>query len=87
MDDRWRLNAFCRVLGPGRSGAVKQSDVLGYLESIGPGTNRRSPGQSLPSSGNQACQFSTIDPQRLRHIGKAMAQVQREQEQAQRVKE
>jgi len=42
MDDRWRLNAFCRVLGSGRSGAVKRSDVLGYLESIGPGTNRRS---------------------------------------------
>ena len=42
MDDRWRLNAFCRVLGPGRSGAVKRSDVLGYLEGIGPGTNRRS---------------------------------------------
>jgi len=42
MDDRWRLNAFCRVLGPGRTGAVKRSDVLGYLESIGPGTNRRS---------------------------------------------
>jgi hypothetical protein len=42
MDDRWRLNAFCRVLGPGRIGAVKRSDVLGYLESIGPGTNRRS---------------------------------------------
>ena len=42
MDDRWRLNAFCRVLGPARIGAVKRSDVLGYLESIGPGTNRRS---------------------------------------------
>jgi hypothetical protein len=42
MDDRWRLNAFCRALGPARGGAVKRSDIIGYLEGIGPGTNRRS---------------------------------------------
>ena len=41
-DDRWRLNAFSRGMGQARAGAVKRSDILGYLEAIPPGTNRRS---------------------------------------------
>lgn len=41
-DDRWRLNAFCRALGHARAEAVKRSDMMGYLEGIAPGTNRRS---------------------------------------------
>src|ERR1700757_2349417 len=41
-DDRWRLNAFSRAMGQARSRAVKRSDILGYLEPISPGTNRRS---------------------------------------------
>ena len=36
-DDRWRLNAFSRVLGQTRAAAVKRSDILGYLEGIPPG--------------------------------------------------
>ena len=41
-DDRWRLNAFSRGMGQSRAAAVKRSDILGYLEAIPPGTNRRS---------------------------------------------
>jgi hypothetical protein len=41
-DDRWRLNAFSREVGQARAAAVKRSDILGYLEAIPPGTNRRS---------------------------------------------
>ena len=41
-DDRWRLNAFSRALGQARAASVKRSDILGYLEGIPPGTNRRS---------------------------------------------
>jgi hypothetical protein len=41
-DDRWRLNAFSRGIGQSRAVAVKRSDILGYLEAIPPGTNRRS---------------------------------------------
>jgi hypothetical protein len=41
-DDRWRLNAFAREVGENRAVATKRSDILGYLESIPPGTNRRS---------------------------------------------
>ena len=41
-DDRWRLNAFSRALGQARAAAMKRSDILGYLEGIPPGTNRRS---------------------------------------------
>ena len=41
-DDRWRLNAFSRAVGQARAAAVKRSDILGYLEGIPPGTNRRS---------------------------------------------
>jgi hypothetical protein len=41
-DDRWRLNAFSRAMGQARARAVKRSDILGYLEPISPGTNRRS---------------------------------------------
>jgi hypothetical protein len=41
-DDRWRLNAFARAKGEARAAAVKRSDILGYLEGIPPGTNRRS---------------------------------------------
>ena len=41
-DDRWRLNAFSRGMGQSRAAAVKRSDILGYLEAMPPGTNRRS---------------------------------------------
>ena len=41
-DDRWRLNAFSHAMGQSRGAAVKRSDILGYLEAIPPGTNRRS---------------------------------------------
>jgi hypothetical protein len=41
-DDRWRLNAFSKEVGQARAAAVKRSDILGYLEAIPPGTNRRS---------------------------------------------
>ena len=41
-DDRWRLKAFSRGMGQARAAAVKRSDILGYLEAIPPGTNRRS---------------------------------------------
>ncbi|MBV8225615.1 MAG: hypothetical protein JO232_10545, partial [Verrucomicrobia bacterium] len=41
-DDRWRLNGFSRRMGQSRAAAVKRSDILGYLEAIPPGTNRRS---------------------------------------------
>jgi hypothetical protein len=41
-DDRWRLNAFSRGMGQAKAAAVKRSDILGYLEAIPPGTNRRS---------------------------------------------
>ena len=41
-DDRWRLNAFSGGMGEARAAAVKRSDILGYLEAIPPGTNRRS---------------------------------------------
>jgi hypothetical protein len=41
-DDRWRLNAFSREAGQARAAAMKRSDILGYLEAIPPGTNRRS---------------------------------------------
>src|SRR5438132_1536674 len=41
-DDRWRLNALSRLVGQARAAAVKRSDILGYLEAIPPGTNRRS---------------------------------------------
>jgi hypothetical protein len=41
-DDRWRLNAFSRGMGQAKASAVKRSDILGYLETIPPGTNRRS---------------------------------------------
>jgi hypothetical protein len=41
-DDRWRLNAFSRGMGQARAAVVKRSDILGYLEAIPPGTNRRS---------------------------------------------
>jgi hypothetical protein len=42
LDDRWRLNAMTRALGHLRAGAVKRADILGYMEGIPPGTNRRS---------------------------------------------
>lgn len=41
-DGRWRLIAFSRGMGQARAAAVKSSDILGYLEAIPPGTNRRS---------------------------------------------
>jgi hypothetical protein len=41
-DDRWRLNALSSLVGQARAAAVKRSDILGYLEAIPPGTNRRS---------------------------------------------
>jgi hypothetical protein len=42
LDDRWRLNAMTRALGHLRAGSVKRADILGYMEGIPPGTNRRS---------------------------------------------
>jgi hypothetical protein len=42
LDDRWRLNAMTRALGHLRPGSVKRADILGYMEGIPPGTNRRS---------------------------------------------
>ena len=42
LDDRWRLNAMTRALGHLRVGAVKRADIVGYMEGIPPGTNRRS---------------------------------------------
>jgi hypothetical protein len=41
-DDRWRLKTFSRVVGKSRVAVIKRSDILGYLEGIPPGTNRRS---------------------------------------------
>jgi hypothetical protein len=41
-DDRWRLSALVRTLGQMKASAVKRTDILQYLETIPPGTNRRS---------------------------------------------
>src|SRR5258708_34396598 len=47
LEDRWRLNAMTRALGHLRVGAVKRADILGYMEGIAPGTNRRSHHKTL----------------------------------------
>jgi hypothetical protein len=41
-DDRWRLNKFSVALGSITANACRRSDLVAYLESIPPGTNRRS---------------------------------------------
>jgi hypothetical protein len=41
-DDRWRLNKFAIARGSMKANACRRSDLLAYLESIPPGTNRRS---------------------------------------------
>jgi hypothetical protein len=60
-DDRWRLNAFSRQVGQARAVAVERSDVLGYLEAIPPGTNRRSHYKTLKKLWRRAFDLGHVE--------------------------
>jgi hypothetical protein len=60
-DDRWRLNKFVNVLGTLQAKDCASSDILHYLESIPPGTNRRSHFKTLKKLWRWAYHLAHVD--------------------------
>src|SRR6516162_4301575 len=60
-DDRWRLNKFVSALGALPTKDCASSDILHYLESIPPGTNRRSHFKTLKKLWRWAYHLAHVD--------------------------
>src|SRR5258707_10313714 len=55
-------------MGQARAAAVKRSDILGYLEAIPPGTNRRSHYKTLRKLWRWAFDLGHVESSRLAHV-------------------
>jgi len=60
-DDRWRLNKFSAAIGSSAVGDCTPADVARYLESIPPGTNRRSHFKTLKKLWRWAYQLAYVE--------------------------
>jgi len=60
-DDRWRLNKFSAAIGSSVAGDCTPADVARYLESIPPGTNRRSHFKTLKKLWQWAYQLAHVE--------------------------
>jgi hypothetical protein len=60
-DDRWRLNKLALALGGTQANDCSPADIRGYLESIPPGTNRRSHFKTLRKLWRWAYQLGHIE--------------------------
>ena len=60
-DDRWRLNKFSAAIGSSAAGDCTPADVARYLESIPPGTNRRSHFKTLRKLWRWAYQLAHVE--------------------------